>query len=246
MRLLPGAQGFLWTSEGDRAERTGPTLRQARIDGSAVRSFTVPAALQFGGAPGTGPRANLTFEGLALAPDGRSAWAAMEGALLQDGPEPGVGEPGGPCRFTRFDIATGRAVRQVAYVRDALPHGPLVPGGLAENGVSEILMLDASRMLVLERAYMAGRGMSLRLYEIDTTAASDTLQVDRLAPGSFRPAAKTLVADLGTLGLARLDNTEGMCWGPRLPGGQRSLVIVSDDNFNPLQVTQFAAFAYLE
>jgi hypothetical protein len=37
-----------------------------------------------------------------------------------------------------------------------------------------------------------------------------------------------------------------MCWGPRLPNGHRSLVVVSDDNFNARQVTQFAAFDYLE
>ena len=54
------------------------------------------------------------------------------------------------------------------------------------------------------------------------------------------------MADFATLGLSRLDNTEGMCWGPSLPDGQRVLVVVSDDNFNPLQVTQFAAFAFTD
>jgi hypothetical protein len=66
-----------------------------------------------------------------------------------------------------------------------------VPGTYADNGVSEILMLDADRMLVLERAYATGTGNSLRLYEIDTRAASDVLAVDALAPGNHRPAAKT-------------------------------------------------------
>ncbi len=37
-----------------------------------------------------------------------------------------------------------------------------------------------------------------------------------------------------------------MAWGPRLPNGRRSLVVVSDDNFNPSQVTQFAAFEFLD
>jgi hypothetical protein len=46
--------------------------------------------------------------------------------------------------------------------------------------------------------------------------------------------------------LSRLDNTEGMCWGPPLPNGKRMLVVVSDDNFNPLQITQFAAFEYAD
>ena len=33
-----------------------------------------------------------------------------------------------------------------------------------------------------------------------------------------------------------------MAWGPPLPSGHASLVMCTDDNFNPLQVTQFAAF----
>ena len=46
--------------------------------------------------------------------------------------------------------------------------------------------------------------------------------------------------------LTRLDNTEGMCWGPTVPNGNRTLLFVSDDDFNPLQITQFLAFQFLE
>ena len=246
MRLLPGGRGVLWTSEGDAQADQPPTLRESRLDGSYVRDFQVPAMLRFAQRPGTGPRNNLTFEGLAITPDARTAWVAMENALQQDGPEPGVGRPGGPCRFTAYDVASGRAVRQVAYLPDAVPRAPTIPGAPTDNGVSEILMADAQRMLVLERAFIFGFGTSLRLYEIDTAAASDTLAQDRLREGEYRPAAKRLVADFATLGLSRLDNTEGMCWGPRLPNGHRSLVVVSDDNFSSRQVTQFAAFDYVE
>lgn len=245
MRLLPGGRGFLWCSEGEERVNQPPTLREARLDGSHVRDFDVPPALHFG-RPGTGARVNQAFEGLALPPDAAVAWVAMEAALQQDGPEPGVGRPGGPCRITAFDVASGRALRQVAYLPDAVPQAPVVPGGYADNGISEILMLDARRMLVLERAYAMGVGNSLRLYEIDTRAGSDTLSAARLEDGAYRAAPKRLLADFAQLGLSRLDNTEGMCWGPRLPNGRRSLVVVSDDNFSTRQVTQFAAFDYLE
>jgi hypothetical protein len=246
LRLLPGGRGVLWTSEGDYRSNQSPTLREARMDGTHVRDFEVPTLLQFAPRPGTGPRDNNTFEGLALTADARTAWVAMEAALEQDGPVPGVGRPGGPCRFTAFDVASARAVRQIAYLPDAVPRAPAIPGGFTDNGVSEILMIDAHRMLVLERAFMMGVGTSLRLYEIDTREGSDTLAVQRLRGGEYRPAAKRLVADFDHLGLSRLDNTEGMCWGPRLPNGHRSLVVVSDDNFSARQVTQFAAFDYEE
>ncbi|MDB5901117.1 MAG: esterase-like of phytase family protein [Ramlibacter sp.] len=244
-RLLPQGRGLLWASEGDYPANQSPSLREARLDGSQVRDFDVPAELQFS-RPGTGPRANLTFEGLALTPDARTAWVAMEAALQQDGPVPGVGRPGGPCRFTAFDIATGRPTRQLAYIPDAIPQASSLPGGPADNGVSEILMIDADRMLVLERAFMFGVGMSLRVYEIDTRGATDTLGMPRLRPGEYRPAEKRFVADFSQLGLSRLDNTEGMCWGPLLQNGRRTLVFVSDDNFRAAQITQFAAFEYLE
>ena len=246
LRLRPATNTLLWTSEGDIARGFGPALYESARDGRFLREFSLPAMFRPDPAQRRGPRDNLTLEGLALTPDGRFAWLGMENALIQDGPEPTTGAPGGPCRFTRIDLETGQADRQIAYVPDAIPLRPLIPGSYADNGVSEILMLDADRMLVLERAYATGAGNSLRLYEIDTRAASDVLAIDALAPGNHRPAAKTLVADFAALGLSRLDNTEGMCWGPPLPDGKRMLVVVSDDNFNPLQITQFADFEYAD
>ena len=246
LRLRPPTDTLLWSSEGDIARGFGPALYESARDGRFLREFALPAMFTPDPAQRRGPRDNLTFEGIALTPDGRFAWLSMENALIQDGPVPTTSAPGGPCRFTRIDLETGQATRQIAYVPDAIPLRPLIPGSYADNGVSEVLMLDAHRMLVLERAYATGAGNSLRLYEIDTRAADDVLNVDALAPGSHRPAAKTLVADFAALGLSRLDNTEGMCWGPPMPNGNRMLVVVSDDNFNPLQVTQFAAFEYID
>ncbi|SFP81735.1 Uncharacterized conserved protein [Variovorax sp. 770b2] len=246
IRLRPSTGTLLWTSEGDIARGFGPALYESARDGRFLREFALPAMFTPDPAQRRGPRDNLTFEGIALTPDGRFAWLSMENALVQDGPIPTIGTPGGPCRFTQVDLETGQATRQIAYVPDAIPLRPLIPGSYADNGVSEVLMLDAHRMLVLERAYATGAGNSLRLYEIDTRAASDVLAIDALAPGNHQPVAKTLVADFAALGLSRLDNTEGMCWGPPLANGNRLLVVVSDDNFNPLQVTQFAAFEYID
>jgi len=246
LRLRPGAGTLLWTSEGDVARGFGPAFYESARDGRLLREFALPAMFDADAQQRRGPRDNLGLEGLALTPDGRHAWLAMENALIQDGPIPTTSAPGGPCRLTRMDLETGRATRQIAYVPDPIPLRPLIPGSHADNGISEILMLDADRMLVLERAYALGAGNSLRLYEIDTRDATDVLETDALAAGNHRPAAKTLVADFARLGLSRLDNTEGMCWGPALPDGKRLLVVVSDDNFNPLQTTQFAAFEYTD
>ncbi len=248
------SQTLLWTSEGNALLGAAPSLQQTQPDGSLVRKFALPDMFDFGLldiAKNQGPRVNKTMEGLAISPDGRSAWLAMEAALRQDGPEPTVVAAGGPCRFTQIDMASDKAVRQIAYVPDAIPKAPSPPSANADNGVVEVLMQDAHRMLVLERAYMAGLGdkerNSIRLYAIDTRQATDTLGIAALKPGNHTPAAKTLVADFASFpALSRLDNTEGLCWGPVLPNGNRTLLFVSDDNFNPRQITQFLAFEFLD
>lgn len=260
IRWRAASQTLLWTSEGHALTGAAPALRETRPDGTLVRDFALPAMFDFH--PLEGPRSNLTLEGLAITPDGGTAWLAMENALRQDGPVPTVQAPGGPCRFTQLDLASGRVLRQIAYVPDAIPHAPVLPATHADNGVSEILMLDAERMLVLERAYTAGAGAgagnSLRLYLIDTRHGTDTQHLPVLRPGGYQPVTKSLLADFSAFTgtgleggaaeprLGRLDNTEGMTWGPRLANGNRSLVLVSDDNFNPRQITQFIAFEFLD
>lgn len=243
------SRSLLWTSEGNPVRFTAPALHQTRVDGTLLRTFAMPGMFDFG--LQSGARINKTLEGMAIATDGQTAWLAMEAALKQDGPEPTVAALGGPCRFTQIDIATGKVLRQMAYVPDAIARAPSPPSANADNGVVEVLMLDAHRMLVLERAYMAGLSdkhrNSLRLYAIDTRQATDTLSIAALRPGNHTPAAKMLLADFSTYpALSRLDNTEGMCWGPWLPNGNRTLMFVSDDNFNPQQITQFLAFEFLQ
>lgn len=255
IRWRAGSQTVLWTSEGHALTGAAPALRETRPDGTLVREFALPVMFDF--QLTQGPRGNLTLEGLALTPDGKTAWIAMENALREDGPVPTVQAPGGPCRFTQIDLADGKALRQIAYAPDAIPRAPAPPTAHADNGVVEILMLDADRMLVLERAYMAGwaphDGNSLRLYLVDTRQGSDTLATPILQGGSYRAVEKTLIADFSAFTgpdagprLERLDNTEGMAWGPVLTNGNRSLVFISDDNFSSRQISQWLAFEFLD
>lgn len=253
VRWLPGGAQFVWTSEGDFGRGFGPQLHVSGADGAALRSIALPASfmpapgLLHGLLPGHGPRGNGTLEGLALTPDGRTAWLAMELPWRQDGAPATPASGGAPVRITAIDLASGRPLRQIAYQPDAVPQARRLPWGPQINGVSEILADGAHHLLVLERAYSAGAGFAARLYRIDTRDGSDTLALHALAPANHRRAPKTLVADFADFaaqGLA-VDNLEGMTWGPPLPGGGCVLVFVSDDNFNPAQVTQFIAAEYL-
>ena len=129
------SQSLLWTSEGSPARFTPAALHQTLANGTLQRTYPLPAMFDFGIA--TGARINKTLEGLAIAPDGQTAWLAMEAALRQDGEGPTVTAPGGPCRFTQMDLATGKALRQIAYLPDAIPRAPAPPSADADNGVVE-------------------------------------------------------------------------------------------------------------
>lgn len=79
---------------------------------------------------------------------------------------------------------------------------------------NRVLMIDAHRMRVLERAYATGVGNSVSLYEIDTRDATDILSVGALKPDNHRPAPKKLVANFASLGLSRVDNTKASAGVP--------------------------------
>ena len=67
--------------------------------------------------------------------------------------------------------------------------------------------------------------------------------------GTEMPLDKTLVVDLDDIlphldpAFPRLDNVEGMSFGPPLADGRETLVLVSDNNFSLDQRTAFFAFA---
>ncbi|MEG3001740.1 MAG: esterase-like activity of phytase family protein [Comamonas sp.] len=245
-RWAPDGLSLLWSSEGDATHQLPPQWQRSRAsDGAWLQAYPLPAALSGPWRGPQGPRDNGTLEGMALSPDGRTTWLAMEQPLRQDGPKATPQAPGGPVRITAFDTAQGTPLRQMAYPPDAVPHPRRVPVGPQSNGVSEILADGPDHLLVLERAYSAGVGVSARLYRVALDSGSNTLALAALEPGHYQPARKTLVADIGQLGLPQaIDNLEGMTWGPPLTDGTRVLVLVADDNFNPAQTTQFIALAW--
>jgi hypothetical protein len=55
------------------------------------------------------------------------------------------------------------------------------------------------------------------------------------------PLRKRLLLNLEDLEID-LDNLEGLAFGPKLSDGSQTLLLVSDDNFSDLQITQFLLF----
>lgn len=256
IRFDPVTRDLWWTSEGarklERNERGEPELidpfvRRSTVDGQARGEVPLPPMFHVV-AENRGPRDNLVFEGLTLSVDHRSLWVSMEGPLLQDGPMPTMAE-GAWARFSRYDRdeptgGFGAVQAQFAYPIDAIPSLGALTSSHAQTGVSEILAVDATHLFVLERAFAVGTGWRIRLFEADFAHAGDVQASDALTAypdhPSFTPITKQLVLDFDTLGI-RIDNLEGMCFGPSLPNGHRTLILVADDNFSILQTTQMLA-----
>ncbi|MGB3328153.1 MAG: esterase-like activity of phytase family protein, partial [Thermomicrobiales bacterium] len=237
----PVSGALFYTSEGSEKLQIDPFVAATSTDGHFIAQPQTPAMFQMSRDGLTGPRDNLVFEGLSFDADGQSLWLAMECPLHQDGPTPTF-TTGGVTRITNMD-RTGTVLGQFAYKLDPLPGKDL--GGYFGTGVTEILAVDATHFLVIERAFVAdaeGKGTNtIKIYEIDTTGATDVKSQQWLATGGYTPVSKTLVLDLAQAGVTPIDNVEGITWGPTLANGNRTLVLVSDNNFNDTQVTEFIA-----
>jgi hypothetical protein len=238
--------GSLWYgSEGNRKVGLHPFVRHADREGRYLSTLPTPAMFNVSKEE-IGSRNNMSFEALSFSSDGKSLWLGMEAALYQDGPL-ATPDHGSVVRITRLDRA-GKVLGQYAYPIEPVASRP-APGREADNGVSEILAVNDHQVLVVERAGVSNAdGLytnHVRIYEMETDGATDIQAIPALAGATYVPARKRLLLDLEKIGLPRVDNIEGISWGPRLENGRRSLVMISDDNFNPQQVTQILAFEVL-
>jgi len=200
-----------------------------------------------------GVRDNLGFESLTLNPTGSlpasgepiRLFTVTESALAQDLDPVIKDEQGKPlpqiskCRLLHYLISDGPPVIISEHLYPLSPP----PAGAMYHGVTELLAVDqGGHFLSLERSFGLA-GFQINLYQIFTGTATDTSQIASLKGelGGVQAVKKKLLLDLKELGIT-LDNLEGMTFGPRLSEGSQSLILVSDNNFQKEQKTQFLLF----
>ncbi|MBI5282793.1 MAG: esterase-like activity of phytase family protein [Candidatus Solibacter usitatus] len=191
----------------------------------------------------SGVRANNGFEALSLSPDGTRLYAGAEGALEQDGPGCSF-TPACTARIIEYTLHDGafQPAREFLYPINVMPR----PAGFGEStgltGLSDFLALDGGSLLTMERSFA-----------LDTATKQSVLRIQLFQAGlagaaDSKPVAKRLVLDLDTIigrlepAWRRLDNMEGICFGPRLKDGSRTVILVSDDNYAETQRTVFLLF----
>ncbi|MDQ3777632.1 MAG: esterase-like activity of phytase family protein [Actinomycetota bacterium] len=216
------------TSEGFATRLINPWIRVYNLDGTYVRDVPVSDDFNPNVAGTRGVRQNLGFESAAVR--GKRLYTGTEAALAQDGP-PATLTNGSPARLLQYDLKRNTLQRQWTYVVDPIAEPPNPSTQFAVNGLVEVLPLAKDRLITMERSFSVGApgtGNKIKLYLTELRRDGTT--------------TKTLLLNLDALGLP-LDNVEGMTLGPRLRGGERTLLLVSDNNFAPTQFTQFLLFA---
>ncbi|WP_071518141.1 esterase-like activity of phytase family protein [Geitlerinema sp. PCC 9228] len=190
-----------------------------------------------------GVRENRGFESLTIdrsgAASSREPWrlfAATETSLAQD-KATAEAEHGERARLLHYLVVDNQPqlIAEHAYELDT-------PALSVFTGLSELLTLGNGNFLALERS-LGLFGYRVKIYQMETVTATDTSFVPTLKGtlDEIRPIRKRLVLDLKKIGIP-VDNLEGMTLGPRLPDGSRSLLLISDNNFEPEQNTQILLF----
>ncbi len=160
-------------------------------------------------------RKNQGFEGIAIAPDGKSAWIANEGPLRLDGATAGALR-GGLVRLQRLD-GQFEAAGQWAYRTEP---------GIGFVGVVDVLAAPGGELLVLERA-LTGGGFSARVFRVAFENATDVSGIERLRNrDDFRTVRKVKLWERS----GGFQNFEGLALGPELAIGGRLVLLVSDGN----------------
>jgi hypothetical protein len=230
---LPANGDLFVASEGIPHRGVEPLIGRFELDGTFREALPLPEHFLPDAGATRGVRDNLAFEGLAVSPDGTRLFAATENALIQDGAAADL-DRGSPARILVFELPSRRPIAEYLYNVEPVPDRPFPFLAFRTNGISEILALDNDRLLVVERAFSVGAGNRVRLYQVDLRSGTDIKGVESLRHAEgVTPLTKTLVADLGEIGV-KPDNIEGMAFGPMLPDGRRLLVLIADNNFQPL------------
>ncbi len=246
--LSPRGTIFI-SSEGDTKKGIMPFIGEFELKtGKKKSNLPIPSRyLAAADLPPQGIQENLAFESLTLNPNGLLAndpfrlFTATESELIQDQTKEQSEQAQARIRFLHYELDSVAAPILVAEHLYLLEPSPVE---VISNGLTELLALQNGQFLSLERTF-GFTGAGAKIFQVAIGNATDTSNIDSLKGDltQIQPLKKQLLFDLQDLGFY-LDNIEGMTFGPRLADGSQSLILISDDNFNEEQITQFLLFRF--
>jgi len=252
LRYDPSRDEMIWSTEGQRLthhnimELQNPAIVISDRFGRYKDSFALPLNMKIQ-AESKGPRHNSVFEGLSFDEDHSHVFINVEEPLYEDGPKAGTGDSTAVIRILKFNRKLKQCVAQFAYEIGPVPYPANPPGASKINGVPDILYLGDDKFIVIERAFSTGRiPTDIKIYLADAADAEDVLNIPSLkSKQPLRLIKKQLLLDMNNSLGFDIFNVEGVCFGPKLPNGNRSLLLVTDNNFNVKEKTKFFLFEVL-
>lgn len=248
IRYNPKTNELVWTSEGERriTEKDtilqDPTIHFITQSGKHTRSIQLPAGLHIQKTE-NGPRRNGVLEGASFSDNYKKLFVSLEEPRYEDGPQANLTPNEAWTRIYTFKTSTGKNTAQYAYKLDPVAYAPNPQGSFMVNGIPDILYVGNNKMLVMERSFSTGRiPCTIKIYQVDLNEAEDIKHINSLKNNPpQKPLQKKLLLNLDELGIYT-DNVEGMCFGPTLPNGKRTLWMTADNNFSKTEQTQIFLF----
>lgn len=231
------------SSEGDVEKSVNPFISEFDlVSGKFIKPLDIPKRFLPDTNKSKGIRNNLGFESLTITPNQQYLYTATENALVQDGTaaKEGIGTS---CRILQYNLVTQQPAQEFLYQTEPIT-SLFNPTGKFASGLPDLVALDnQGHFLSIERSF-TGLGFTILLFQISLDKASNINNIDTVISDdkiNIQPVEKKLILDLRNLDVS-LDNIEGLTLGPKLPDGQPSLILISDNNFNRLEKTQILGF----
>lgn len=228
---------LLWSSEGIY-NKIQPAVNRIDKRGNYISTLPLPKQFIYSNDTNNGLHSNEAIEGISLANHNKDLWIVNESPAYQDGPQAKPYHTRSPLRLSLIDTKTGKVKKQFAYMLEPVADAPEKPTDFYINGVSELLSINDSTLLIIERSYTKGMHNTIRIYEASINGATDVKSMSGLKEATYTPVRKKLITNLKQTGLNYIDNIEGVTFGKPLPNGHQTLIFVSDNNFSSQQQTQ--------
>ena len=239
---------LVWTSEGERIIRdketilTNPAIIRMGLNGQYIDTLPLPANLLMH-ATEKGPRQNGVLEGMTFDNGFKTLYVNVEEPLYEDGPRADLAPNKAWIRIYQYNLKANKNTAQYAYLLDPVAYPATPATAFKVNGVPDIFAIGNNKLLVMERSFSTGRlPCTIKIFEVDLSKAEDiSKNASLITSPPAKPLTKKLLLNMDNLGM-HVDNVEGMCFGPNLPNGHKTLVMVADNNFQLFETTQFFLF----
>ena len=178
-----------------------------------------------------GQQENKGFESLTLNKNKGILWTATEQPLKQDL----IFKNKSFVRLTAFDIKNKKMLFQYPYfLKDS-----------QDGGLTALEFLKDKSFISLERAYKKRKKNGVNEVHLFLTSCQKAQDVKKhiVLHKKFKACSKNLIWSSSQEKNIKVDNLEGLALSPPSPSNKQTLILVSDDNFNPQnQKTQFLFF----